>query len=67
MMEFLYFPDDPTEYIPAVIAMIICFLVAYLVFRYIKNYSRNQEQKMKHFEEEVMRKLEQEENNGTGR
>lgn len=67
MMEFLYFPDDPVEYIPAAIAMIICFLVAYFVFRYIKNYSRNQEQKMKHFEEEVMRKLEQEENDGTRR
>mgnify|MGYP001108673529 CR=1 FL=1 len=67
MMEFLYFPDDPTEYIPAAISMIICILVAYFVFRYIKKYSRNQEQKMKHFEEEVMRKLEQEENDGTRR
>lgn len=67
MMEFLYFPDDPTEYIPAAIAMIICILVAYFVFRIIKNYSKNQEQKMKHFEEEVMKRLEQEENNESRR
>lgn len=67
MMDFLYFPDDPIEYIPAAIAMLICFLVAYAAYRIIKAYSRNQEEKMKHFEEEVMRKLEQEETNEPGR
>lgn len=59
MMEFLYFPDDKTEYIPAFIALAVCIVVAYLVFRWIRSYSKSQEQKMKNFEEEVMKKFEE--------
>ncbi|SOC44103.1 hypothetical protein [Salinicoccus kekensis] len=67
MMDFLYFPDDPMEYIPAAFAMLVCFLVAYAAYRIIKSYSKNQEEKMKNFEEEVMRKLEQKEADESGR
>lgn len=67
MMEFLYFPDDKTEYIPALIALAICILVAYIAFRIIKAYSRSQEEKMKKFENEVMRKLEEEQSDEHGR
>jgi len=67
MMDFLYFPDDPMEYIPAAFTMLVCLLVAYAAYRIIKSYIKNQEEKMKDFEEEVMRKLEQEEADETGR
>ena len=60
-MEFLYFPEDKSEYIPALITLAICILLAYITFRLVKRYSRKQEEKMKEFEEEVLRKLEQEE------
>ena len=60
MMEFLYFPEDKTEYIPALIVLAICMLIAYITFRLIKRYSRKQEEKMKDFEAEVLRRLEQE-------
>jgi flagellar biosynthesis/type III secretory pathway M-ring protein FliF/YscJ len=60
MMEFLYFPEDKTEYIPAFIALAICIILAYVAFKLIKAYSKSQEKKMKNFEEDVMKKLEEE-------
>ena len=55
-MEFLYFPDDKTEYIPGLISIVICIIVAYIAFRLIKKYSKKQEEKAKTFEQEVYRK-----------
>lgn len=63
MMEFLYFPDDKTEYIPAFIALAICMVVAYVVFRLIRSYSKSQEEKMKKFEDEVMEKFKEDSDN----
>ncbi|GAA3727551.1 hypothetical protein GCM10022378_15670 [Salinicoccus jeotgali] len=60
MMPFLYFPEDKSEYIPAFITLAICMLLAYLAYRLIKRYSEKQEQKMKEFEEQVMKRMEQE-------
>ncbi|WP_020007806.1 hypothetical protein [Salinicoccus albus] len=65
MMEFLYFPEDKSEYIPALIVLAICILIAYITFRLIKRYSRKQEEKMKDFEAEVLRRLEQEKYDGS--
>lgn len=59
-MPFLYFPEDKSEYIPAFITLAICMLLAYLAYRLIKRYSEKQEQKMKEFEEQVMKRMEQE-------
>ena len=61
MMEFLYFPDDKTEYIPGLISIVICIIVAYIAFRLIKKYSNKQEEKAKAFEQEVYRKMKQHE------
>lgn len=67
MMEFLYFPEDKTEYIPAFLALAICILLAYIAFRIVRNYSRKQEEKMKAFEQQVLKKLDEEENDESGR
>lgn len=60
MMEFLYFPEDKTEYIPAFLMLALCILLAYIVFRLVKRYSRKQEEKMKAFEEQVLKQLDEE-------
>ncbi len=60
-MEFLYFPDDKTEYIPGLISIVICIIVAYIAFRLIKKYSKKQEEKAKTFEQEVYRKMKEHE------
>lgn len=60
MMPFLYFPEDKTEYIPALIMLLLFILLAFVVYRIIKKYSRNEEEKMKDFEEKVLERLEYE-------
>ena len=60
MMPFLYFPEDKTEYIPALIMLLLFILLAFVVYRIIKKYSRNEEEKMKEFEEKVLERLEHE-------
>lgn len=60
MMPFLYFPEDKTEYIPALIMLFLFILLAFVVYRIIKKYSRNEEEKMKDFEEKVLERLEHE-------
>lgn len=60
MMPFLYFPEDKTEYIPALITLLLFILLAFVVYRIIKKYSRNEEEKMKDFEEKVLERLEHE-------
>lgn len=61
MMPFLYFPEDKTEYIPALIMLLIFMLLAFIVYKLVKKYSRNEEEKMKEFEEKVLERLEHEE------
>ncbi|WP_411843594.1 hypothetical protein [Salinicoccus sp. HZC-1] len=67
MMEFLYFPEDKTEYIPAFLSLAICILLAYIVFRIVRNYSIKQEEKMKAFEQQVLKKLDEEEHDESRR
>ncbi|MBU6080369.1 MULTISPECIES: hypothetical protein [Allobacillus] len=45
LMPFLYFPDDKTEYLPALLTMIGFFIVAVLAFILIKKISKKQEDK----------------------
>ncbi|GGD06399.1 hypothetical protein [Pontibacillus salipaludis] len=47
MMEFLYFPEDKTEYIPAVISLLIFAIGAVVVMRWIINVNKKQEQRAK--------------------
>ncbi|CAM4320253.1 hypothetical protein AALF85_01465 [Jeotgalicoccus halotolerans] len=60
MMPFLYFPEDKTEYIPALIMLLLFILLAFIVYKLIKKYSRNEEEKMRDFEEKVLERLEHE-------
>ncbi|PGL72274.1 hypothetical protein [Bacillus sp. AFS055030] len=46
MMEFLYFPEDKTEYIPAVISLIIFMIGAFLTFYLIKRVSKKEEKRI---------------------
>jgi cbb3-type cytochrome oxidase subunit 3 len=58
MMDFLYFPENKMEYIPAVISLLCFMLLAYIVYRLFKRHSANEEAKMKAFEQDVMKRLE---------
>ncbi|TDM03759.1 hypothetical protein [Macrococcus carouselicus] len=58
MMEFLYFPENKLEYIPAVFSLAVFMLLAYLTFRFFKNHASKEEEKMKAFEEDVLKRLE---------
>jgi flagellar biosynthesis/type III secretory pathway M-ring protein FliF/YscJ len=60
MMPFLYFPEDKTEYIPALIMLLLFILLAFIVYKLIRKYSRNEEEKMREFEEKVLERLEHE-------
>ncbi|KQL40168.1 hypothetical protein AN960_06715 [Bacillus sp. FJAT-25509] len=46
MMEFLYFPEDKTEYIPAVISLIIFMIGAFITFYLIKKASLKEEKRI---------------------
>lgn len=58
MMEFLYFPEDRTEYLPAAIILILVILVTAVVFYMIRRQSMKQEEKLKEFEARIMIELE---------
>ncbi|WP_173915763.1 hypothetical protein [Halobacillus sp. Marseille-Q1614] len=45
MMEFLYFPEDKSEYIPAVIMLSIFIIGAAITMYFIIKHSRKEEQK----------------------
>ncbi|MBD3109020.1 hypothetical protein IEO70_11685 [Bacillus sp. AGMB 02131] len=53
---FLYFPEDKSEYIPAVISLSIFLLAAIFTMRYIVRHSKKQEEKAKQFEKELLSK-----------
>ncbi|OXS77625.1 hypothetical protein [Domibacillus enclensis] len=51
--NFLYFPEDKSEYIPAAISMSVFVLMAVLAFLLIKRVSKKEEEKTKHLEEQI--------------
>lgn len=54
-MPFLYFPEDKSEYIPAVIAIVIFGILAVATFFLLKKISNKQEQATKEIEERINR------------
>lgn len=46
MMEFLYFPEDKTEYIPAVITLFIFMLGAVITIYLFYKHSKKEEQRV---------------------
>jgi len=55
IINFLYFPDDKSAYIPAVIQFAIFGVICVLVFRWIVRHSKKQEELTKELEERVLR------------
>lgn len=53
--NFLYFPEDKSEYIPAAISMSVFVLMAIGAFLLIKRVSKKEEEKTKHLEEQIQR------------
>lgn len=45
LMPFLYFPEDKSEYVPALITMLIFLIIAIGAFILIKKISKKQEDK----------------------
>ncbi|HLR62737.1 MAG TPA: hypothetical protein VK097_09885 [Lentibacillus sp.] len=45
MMEFLYFPEDKTEYIPAVITLVIFMIGAVLATYFFVKHSKKEAKK----------------------
>lgn len=62
-MLYLYFPEDKTEYIPAAISCIIFLIAAILTMRFIIQYSKKEELKTKHLEEQLLHPKNEEQNN----
>ncbi|WP_042461157.1 hypothetical protein [Neobacillus dielmonensis] len=50
---FLYFPEDKSEYVPAVISLIIFMAGALVAMRIIVKISKRDEQKAKQLEEQL--------------
>ncbi|GGF32763.1 hypothetical protein GCM10010954_34920 [Halobacillus andaensis] len=49
MMEFLYFPTDKSEYIPAVLMLAVFILLAGITMYFIIKASRKEEKKTENF------------------
>lgn len=52
---FLYFPEDKSEYIPAVINLIIFSILAFLAVRVFIKISKREEKRAKELEEDLKR------------
>lgn len=50
---FLYFPEDKTEYIPALIKLVIMVVIAVVVLKLVVNFSKREEKKAKELEERL--------------
>lgn len=64
---FLYFPEDKTAYIPAVIEFGIMILLCVLAFMFFRRISKKQESKTKDLEERVLRERQQHVENNVGK
>lgn len=55
MVNFLYFPEDKSAYIPAVFQFLIFAILCVLAFRWIVKISKKQEEETKELEEQILR------------
>lgn len=58
-MPFLYFPEDKSEYIPAVITLVIFVIAAVVALYFFLKHSKKQEEK---FNMEYQQKIEEQQN-----
>ncbi|KOO47726.1 hypothetical protein ABE042_21135 [Viridibacillus arvi] len=57
--EFLYFPEDKSEYLPAAIELAIILVLCVAVFFTVKKMAKKQELKTKMLEEEILQNRQQ--------
>ncbi|MGE7920289.1 hypothetical protein ACQKM9_15330 [Viridibacillus sp. NPDC093762] len=57
--EFLYFPEDKSEYLPAAIELAIILVLCVAVFFTVKKLAKKQELKTKVLEEEILQNRQQ--------
>ncbi|CAM3202246.1 hypothetical protein FITA111629_09505 [Filibacter tadaridae] len=55
LMPFLYFPEDKTEYIPAIFSSLFFFILLVLTFMWFMRNSKKQEQETKELEQRILR------------
>ncbi|MDQ1144526.1 hypothetical protein QE429_001353 [Bacillus sp. SORGH_AS 510] len=60
---FLYFPEDKSEYIPAMITFTIFLIGALLTMRFIIKISKREAQKTKELEEQILKNNQSEQRN----
>ncbi|MFJ8263292.1 hypothetical protein ACIQ4I_15280 [Rummeliibacillus sp. NPDC094406] len=53
--EFLYFPENKSEYIPAVIEMAIILILCILVFNLFRKKARKDLEKTRELEEKILK------------
>ncbi|AWI13294.1 hypothetical protein NST54_14695 [Caldifermentibacillus hisashii] len=58
-MLYLYFPEDKSEYIPALISFTIFLIFCILTFRWIIKYSKKEELRTKELEEQIKQNLDE--------
>ena len=58
MLNFLYFPDDKSAYIPAAFEFLIFAVICVLVFRWIIKKSKKQEEQTKELEKRILHERE---------
>ncbi|WP_075619736.1 hypothetical protein [Paenisporosarcina indica] len=54
ILNFLYFPEDKSAYIPAAIEFLIFAVICILVFRWILKKSKKQEEQTKELEKRIL-------------
>lgn len=52
-MLYLYFPEDKSEYIPALISFTVFFVICIFTFRWFMKLSKKEELKAKELEEKL--------------
>lgn len=55
LMPFLYFPEDKSEYIPAVFSFVIFMILFFFTIRWFRRNSRKQLEETKELEERILR------------
>ncbi|MEJ9281923.1 hypothetical protein ACOQFO_00950 [Ureibacillus sp. MALMAid1270] len=53
-MDFLYFPEDKTEYLPVIFELLVLLILCFIVFNLIRRISKKQELKAKEIEERIL-------------
>ncbi len=53
--EFLYFPEDKSEYIPAAIEMAIILVLCILVFNFFRKKAKKDAEKTRELEEKILK------------